>query len=133
MLHRSAPPLQGPASENCWRSSRTMAANSAGTMKHRRIKITSITISNILGAPHDMKRRSMSRKIFFDHMMPSCHRELLWNAIVRRNQLQQIAGFLDNVGFAGLQSQTSSMRKSRHKIDPLSDEHSGKKSNKCGN
>ena len=79
-----------------------------------------------------MKRGSMSRKIFFDHMMPS-HREFLWNAIVRRNQLQQIAGFLHNVGFAGLQGQASSMRKSRHKMDPLSDEHLGKKPNKCAN
>ena len=51
MLHRSAPPPQGPASENCWRSSRTMAANSAGKQWNTGGLKLPLTISNILGAP----------------------------------------------------------------------------------
>ena len=51
MLHRSAPPPQGLASENRWRSSRTMADNSAGKQWNTGgLKLTQ-TISNILGAP----------------------------------------------------------------------------------
>ena len=129
MLHRSAPPPQGLASENCWRSSRTMADNSAGKQWNTGgLKLT-LTISNILGAPMTWNADPCPEK---SSLTTWCRATENFSGMLLYGGISCSKSRASSTMLASLGCRVKPQACAKASTKWIHDEHSGKTSNKYG-